>query len=573
MKSSNARSGAGFDDDDPHDLARLSFLASALAGRPVDVTYSAKGAARTDGHTIFVCEAADRLMVRKQVLVQSALLAAGMTADRLKPLRLRHNGLRRYFLLQVVRAASLSSAEGAIIRRGVGDLPSGVVAPRDDDDARRRAAGAEALPPTPPSWGVIDIRLLTSSTADHGTFVGRPSPAAPREESCEDTEPHDDGASSASLFSAPLGSSVIRRLLEKLAGAEQARSATDPDGAEVSTRASMSWASTSPTQPHTSWLGDKGRGSDPPGISRLKYPEWNHRTNTFNPEWCHVSVLSLHDGRAVGVASRGGRAATSAAAARGPLLRALLPIGLRPAPVGGFHDGRDLDLDAAIDAISDPGADQDTIYVESLPRRRELGVLVLLDSSASTRDPSWAGDTVFSRQLQVASAILEVTTRLDCRTAALAFQSLGRKSVKLIHLKAFDEPIGAGLQRRLKQISPAGYTRTGAAIRHSTHLLKSRSGVPRGILVVVTDGFPYDVDYTGDYAQADTAHALEEARASGIGCVCLSVGSNQPGDALARVFGSTTTAILSDASELAPIARRLFTDALNGADLRRRPAG
>lgn len=567
--------GSGVQAAESYLLERMSFLASAVAGRPIDVLCSTKGPTRTDGTTIFIDNTTDPRQARKQVLVQSALLAGGMTAERVKSLRSRRDGLRRYFLLEVVRVASLPSPEGRIIRAGVDDLPNDVIAPQDADDAVCRAAGGEKLPPTPPSWGLIDARLLGSGAAKLEAAARRSTPAAPRDAPAEEDELEDEDSESSSriakLFSSPLGGGALGRLFQKLAGAGHAESSGDPDGAEASSKATTTnWSPTDASRPRGNWLAGRARVPDPPGVSKLSYPEWDFATQTYKPDWCHVTAVSLRDASEALNTDRDDSGPALAAAPSRPLLKALLPIGLSTTRVGRLVDGRELDLDAVVDALSDPGANQDAIYSELLPRRRELGVLVLLDCSGSTRDRSRAGGTIFGRQLQAASAILDVMTSLGCRTSALAFQSLGRRSVRLIDLKAFHERAGAELHRRLKLINPGAYTRIGAAIRHGTHLLKTESGARRGLLVVITDGFPYDMDYTAAYAQADTAHALAEARASGIGCVCLSVGSNEPDDDLARVFGSTTTAILSEASELAPVARRLFADALMCADLRRR---
>lgn len=569
MTEAPADGGAVEIGDDAYRLQRLSYLASAIVGRPIDVAYTAKGAARTDGSTIFVCDVTDRHAQRKQVLAQSALLSGAVAAERLTTLRFRRGGLQRYLLLQVLYSASALSSEGAILRSGLDDLPRTVVVPRDPSDALRRAAGTEDLPAPPHSWGTIDLRLLRSNKGGPDAAAQRSVSTPPSEEPDEDQETDQDGGEPDGLFSSALGSSLLRRLFQKLAGAEQSQAASDPDGSEASTRAAGRWATFDSTRVRTSWLGRRGIAAEPPGLSWLKYPEWDYGTGAFKSDWCHVSVSAPADNPAAAGfdADMGTRAVSKM-----PLLRALSPIGLRRARVGRLPEGREVDLDAVIDAIADPLSDQDAYYVESLPLLRELGVLVLLDSSASTKDPSPAGGTVFERQLQAGSLVLDVTTRLGCRTAAFGFQSLGRKSVSLTALKHFEEAASSPVRRRLQQLSPAGYTRTGAAVRHGTHLLKTRSGTARGLLVVITDGFPFDIDYTDEYAQRDTAHALEEARASGIGCVCLSVGSNSTDDALAKVFGASTTAVLSDASELAPVARRLFADALKGADLRRRLA-
>ncbi len=553
---------------DQHLLDRLSFLASAVAGKPIDVAPATKGPARTDGATVFVEDAADRELARKQVLVHAALLRGGMTAEVVACLRSRRDGLRRYCVLELARAAAAASAEGRIVRDGIRDLPIGIVAPRDADEAVRRALGGERLPDAPASWGVIDLRLLKSHQDLDGA-ARRSAPAAGIEDPLDDELDDDESEAAggiAKALSGPLGGGALGRFFQKLAAMGHGESSGEPDGAEATgkTRGTR-WAATQDFRVRTSWLAGKPRTVDPPGVSRLLYPEWDCRSGAYRPNWCSVTVASLR-----GQVVPDGSDDAALRVPRGPLLRALTPIGLTLSRVGRLEDGVDLDMDAVVEAFSDPGAEQDAIYCQLLPRNRDLGVLVLLDCSGSTRDRSRSGATIFDLQREAASLIVDVTSRMGCRTAALGFQSLGRTSVRLIDVKSFDDHWGPETSRRFRLLAPGAYTRIGAAIRHGTQSLKSRSGSARGLLVVITDGFPYDIDYTADYAQADTARALEEARARGIGCVCLSVGSNEPDDALARVFGSTTTAILAGPGELAPLARRLFSDALARADLRRR---
>ena len=59
--------------------------------------------------------------------------------------------------------------------------------------------------------------------------------------------------------------------------------------------------------------------------------------------------------------------------------------------------------------------------------------------------------------------------------------------------------------RRIDSLSPAAYTRLGAAIRHGSAILDERAGTSRRLLVVVSDGFAYDHGYEGRYGEADAA--------------------------------------------------------------------
>src|SRR6185503_7470122 len=121
---------------------------------------------------------------------------------------------------------------------------------------------------------------------------------------------------------------------------------------------------------------------------------------------------------------------------------------------------------------------------------------------------------------------------------------------------------GAGVRARLAQLQPAGYTRLGAGIRGAGEILKTEAGTPNRLLVVLSDGFPYDDGYEGGYAEADAHRALEELRTDGIACLCLSIGTSTPSDALHRVFGSASHANAPTLADLSPRMDELFLAAL-----------
>jgi nitric oxide reductase activation protein len=129
-------------------------------------------------------------------------------------------------------------------------------------------------------------------------------------------------------------------------------------------------------------------------------------------------------------------------------------------------------------------------------------------------------------------------------------------------LKPFGQRFGAGGRAQLNQLEPAGYTRMGAAIRHAGELLKTDAGTPNRLLLVLSDGFPYDDGYESRYAEADAHRALEELRNESVACLCLSIGASTPTDALHRVFGSASHANAATLAELSPHMDELFLGAL-----------
>ena len=91
---------------------------------------------------------------------------------------------------------------------------------------------------------------------------------------------------------------------------------------------------------------------------------------------------------------------------------------------------------------------------------------------------------------------------------------------------------------------------------------KTEAGTPNRLLVVLSDGLPYDDGYEGRYAEADAHKALEELRMDGVACLCLSIGATTTTDALERVFGSASHASAATLAELSPRMDELFLSSL-----------
>jgi nitric oxide reductase NorD protein len=197
---------------------------------------------------------------------------------------------------------------------------------------------------------------------------------------------------------------------------------------------------------------------------------------------------------------------------------------------------------------------------------------VLLDATGSTGE-SAEGARVFDEQRLLAARLTAALEDLGDRVATYGFYSRGREAVRFLRVKDFDDRYDHASQRRLSALTPGGYTRLGAAIRHGTQVLTSRAGTSMMLLVVVGDGLPYEDGYEHRYAQEDSRRALHEAVASGVGCACLSVRSSTEQEILERVWGDVPHRRLEDASELQRHVRPLFRDAMRAAAASRRSIG
>jgi nitric oxide reductase activation protein len=293
------------------------------------------------------------------------------------------------------------------------------------------------------------------------------------------------------------------------------------------------------------------------------YPEWDVHRRRYRPDWCRV----VEDDPPV--ASTGATALPDAHAVR----RALARLGIGLEHCRRQRQGDDVDIDAAIEARVDALVGEphdDDVYLESLRRRRDLAVLVLLDVSGSSGEPGTVGQTVHEHQRAAAATLTKALHQLGDRVALYAFNSRGRQAVQLLRVKTFEDHLDGAVTRRLFGVTPGAYTRLGAAIRHGTSILEERAGTPRRLMVVLSDGFAFDHGYEGTYGESDARRALVEARRRGVGCVCLSVGADTEPDALRRVFGAAAHATVARAEQLATVIAPLFRAALRTAEAQRR---
>ncbi|WP_280368523.1 nitric oxide reductase activation protein NorD [Nocardia wallacei] len=549
---------------EPDSVEKFRLLATFLAGRSVDVVPAPAGtAAHTNGRTIFLTAGSDAEQ-RRELLVQAALLGAGSLEQRLlKSLRGRPAVARRYLALEGRRVL----AELAERMPLAADLH--VVGTAGTATAEESLAVARGRKPVadPPEWfGVIRPSRLLASTAGPGA---RPTdkelrlefdPLDVPEADDEDDDTADSGESKiAKLFENPLFSSrTLLDFMRKQLGGK--RSPGDgPAGAEAPVRAVRraqqlgAHARPLPTRIH---FTDDDKPGVAVGVGGALYPEWDVHHQRYRPEWCRVIDFPFTADADI---------AAAGVPADDVLRRRLARVGLGPKVLRGRPDGDELDLEALIDLFVDLRSGYsppEHVYREHRKLARDLGVLILLDASGSATDTDPDGLAVHDHQRRAAATLAVTLEELGDRVAVYAFRSQGRHAVHLPAIKTFGQRFSAVGRARLNQLEPSSYTRLGAGIRGAGEILKTQAGTRNRLLLVLSDGFPYDDGYEGRYAEADASKALEELRAEGVGCLCLSLGAGADTEALERVFGSAGYAGATTLAELSPRMDELFLASL-----------
>ena len=548
---------------DPDDPGRFRLLATYLAGRPLGVTPALPGeTAHTDGRFVFV--SADRPLDERrwEVLCQAALLGAGsLDPDFVKAMRGRPKVARRYLALEGRRVLTHLAVRISLpVTLDAAGEPVTSNAAESFDLAAGRKAVAE-----PPEWfGVIrPSRLLGAAAAgpggsptDKDLRLGFKVSEVPE---ADDDEEQGEESKILKLFQNPLSNSnALTNFLAKMLGMSRSPGQGNAGG-EMPVGSMRRVDKVGPNArplPVPLRFMDEDNPGPAGGVGGALYPEWDVHKNSYRPEWCRVIDFPL--GPAPDI--------TAAGVEQDDVLRRRLArLGLGPKVLRRRPDGDDLDVDALIDLAVDLRAGHsppETIYLERRKLARNLGVLILLDASGSATETDPDGQTIHEHQRRAAATIAVTLEELGDRVAVYGFRSRGRAAVHLLALKPFGQRFGAGGRAQLNQLEPAGYTRMGAAIRHAGELLKTEAGTPNRLLLVLSDGFPYDDGYESRYAEADAHRALEELRGDGVACLCLSIGASTPTDALHRVFGSASHANAATLGELSPRMDELFLGAL-----------
>ena len=133
---------------------------------------------------------------------------------------------------------------------------------------------------------------------------------------------------------------------------------------------------------------------------------------------------------------------------------------------------------------------------------------------AFARHPIFHGDKDFSPRFLPPRSIPGGPKKKIPRSGP-AFSGAGRLRVDYLTVKDFGEGVTDEVKGRLASLTPSRNTRMGAAVRHASAMLSARPSRVK-LLIILSDGFPNDLEYKGNYAIADTRRAIREARAKNI---------------------------------------------------------
>ncbi len=282
--------------------------------------------------------------------------------------------------------------------------------------------------------------------------------------------------------------------------------------------------------------------------TRLRYPEWDYRSSSYNAAGATVHLLSAPYGPHAWVDAilRRHQSLLDSIRRRFEMLR---PERTR---LKRQLDGDELDLDAYVEAVSDKRAGcsmSQTLYEAQRPGKRNTAILLLIDISGSTDSWLSADQRIIDVEKEALLLVCAALERVGDPYAVQAFSGEGPQGVTITTVKTYREPYGSDVARRIAGLEPDRYTRAGAALRHATATLMQEPAQHR-LLLLLSDGKPNDADrYEGRYGVEDMRQAVAEAKLQGVFPFCLTI-DRQAAGYLPAIFGARQYALLPKSEHL-----------------------
>ncbi len=220
--------------------------------------------------------------------------------------------------------------------------------------------------------------------------------------------------------------------------------------------------------------------------------------------------------------------------------------------------GEEFDLDALTDLYIDVHSGHtpsENIYLSKRKKEKDLSILMLLDVSLSS-DGYAAGNKVIDVEKQVSILFGEILNEFNVDFSIDSFYSKTRNYSTYQTVKGFDDDWNKA-KYKVGAIQPEGYTRIGAALRHSGALLDKRDTKNKWV-ILISDGKPNDYDrYEGKHGTNDVKQALRELNERNINSYALAIEA-QAKYYLPQMFGQNHYQILTTPVELLESLVKLY---------------
>ena len=278
----------------------------------------------------------------------------------------------------------------------------------------------------------------------------------------------------------------------------------------------------------------------------IKYDEWDYKTRAYKPDFCKVypKTLLKNDINYYKKTLNDNRTTLAG------LRKMLTAVNNKFQQQRKQPQGEEFDIDAITDLFVDIHSGHtpsENIYISKRKKEKDLSILLLLDVSLSS-DGYAAGNRVIDVEKQVSILFGEILEEFNIDFSIDCFYSKTRNHSSYITIKDFDEDWNKA-KFKVGAVEPSGYTRIGAALRHSGAMLDKRDTKNKWV-ILISDGKPNDYDkYEGKYGVNDVKQALRELNERNINSYALAIEA-QAKYYLPQMFGQNHYQILTTPVEL-----------------------
>lgn len=286
----------------------------------------------------------------------------------------------------------------------------------------------------------------------------------------------------------------------------------------------------------------------------LKYDEWDYSKRVYKERFCKVYPIKLLK---TDVNYYKKTLSQNASTLMG-LRKMLTNVNNKMQQQRRQTQGNEFDIDALTDLfveIQSKLSPSENIYISNRKKEKDLSILLLLDISLSS-DGYANGNRIIDVEKQVSILFGEILNEFNIDFSINSFYSKTRNFSTYQTLKDFDEDWNKA-KYVIGAAEPAGYTRIGAALRHSGALLDKRKTKNKW-LILISDGKPNDFDkYEGKYGINDVKQALRELNERQIKSYSLAIEA-QAKYYLPQMFGQNHYQILTTPVEMLQSLVKLY---------------
>jgi nitric oxide reductase NorD protein len=286
----------------------------------------------------------------------------------------------------------------------------------------------------------------------------------------------------------------------------------------------------------------------------LTYDEWDYSTRSYKEDFCKVYPKTNLDSDVAYYKKTISKNNSTLVGLR----KMLTTVNNKFQQQRRQTQGEEFDIDAITDLFVDVHSGHtpsEKIYLSKRKKEKDLSILLLLDISLSS-DGYAAGSRVIDVEKEVSILFGEILNEFNIDFSIDCFYSKTRNHSTYLTIKGFDEDWNRA-KFKVGAVEPSGYTRIGAALRHSGAMLDKRDTKNKWV-ILISDGKPNDYDkYEGKYGINDVKQALRELNERQINSYALAIEA-QAKYYLPQMFGQNHYQILTTPVELLQSLVKLY---------------